>query len=37
MEILTVRVYWCILEVKGIVPLPMTLFTVHNTDENTDD
>jgi len=36
MEILTIHVHRCILKVKGIVPLPLALFTVHNTDRNTD-
>jgi hypothetical protein len=32
-----VRVRWCITEVKGTVPFPLTLFTMHNTNGKTDD
>ena len=36
MEIPTVRVRQCILEAKGIVPLPLTLFMEDHNDKNID-
>jgi hypothetical protein len=36
-EILMLRVRRCIPEAKGIVLLPFELFTMHNTDENTNE
>jgi len=36
METPTVCVRWCIPEAEGTVPLPLTLFSVHYTNGNTD-